>query len=91
MNKKQVKAYITKHALTEGVYVVEGRVEGDMFVCSNGACRQYFHGKDWHTSLESAKSRAVEMRDRKIESLQKQLARLQDLKIADMTNGLTEA
>jgi len=79
-----MKVWITKYALTTGIF------EADIEQCDGqptmvvhrgqktGACDCYYHGegKEWHRTFKSAVSRAEEMRDRKVVSMRKQLAKL---------------
>lgn len=73
--------YITKYALTAGVR--EAILQEDD---TPGMVRQvgagyhvYYHGKDWHRTREDAIKRAEEMREAKIKSLRKSLAKLEAL------------
>ncbi len=79
-----MKAYITKYALTSGIYVVDGAIAGHnqgMFCVDRSATTlaQYFHGNDWHTTWESAEAQAYSMAERKLKSLRKQLKKLEDM------------
>lgn len=79
-----VKVFITKYALTYGIYETEGDLirDDDMFVQraeSPNSFDQYFHGKDFHADKESAILRAEEMRAAKLKSLQKQIDKIQKL------------
>lgn len=77
-----MKIWITKYALSEGIIEKEGeecpgfprmiqiRIPGK-------ASSEFFHKPDWHTSKEEAISRAEEMRQKKIASLQKQIKKLE--------------
>jgi hypothetical protein len=40
---------------------------------------EYFHGDDWHVTFEAARDRAEKMRDLKIHSLEKQIAKLRKM------------
>jgi hypothetical protein len=77
-----MKVWITKYALTQGIYDVEGEVctgQIDMFVQKNcGMISCYYHGegKEWHRTRRAAVATAKEMRDRKIASIQKKIAKL---------------
>ena len=76
-------AFITKYALTTGIYKVEGEVKDDMFKQlrnGSGAFDQYFFGKDWHLTEEGAIARAEEMRIRKLKSLDAQIKKISLLK-----------
>ena len=77
-----MEIYITKYALTEGInkaYVSEENIEGDrVFIKSRWTCVSY--GKtDWHKTKAEAKIRAEEMRQKKIASLKKQLAKMEKM------------
>lgn len=65
------KFWLTIDPLTKGIVEVEG--EYDTFYLRDGAI-------NWHRSLESAQRRAELMRDRKIASLKKQIAKLEAMK-----------
>jgi hypothetical protein len=81
---KTMKAYITKHALTKGIYTVEIETDNvssfdmDEILCFKG---NYFIGKgvEWHLTKEAAINKAEEMRLKKIASLKKQLAKMEAL------------
>lgn len=83
--KDDVKVYITKYALTEGIYEVDGETcessrSPDMLqVKALGlGCDQYFHGegKDWHLSKSTAIIRAKQMQAAKLVSIDKQRKRI---------------
>lgn len=77
MSEELVKAYITQYALTRGIFatVVE-TTHIDTMVSTTSRFKQYFHKPDWHLTYEEAVARAEEMRQKKIASLEKQLAKL---------------
>ena len=81
-----MKAWITKYALTQGIFETEGRVCADidenMFDAGKDGC---YHNcpagiDEWHRIKESATRTAEQMRLKKIASLEKQLGRLKKLK-----------
>lgn len=74
--------YVTKYALTTGVYIAEAHVTGDMAVqlAKGHMYAQYFHGKDWHLTEDEAIHRAEEMRIAKLRSLDKQMKKISALK-----------
>lgn len=76
-----MKAWITKYALTSGIIEVNDAEEsGDMICYKHGSPYvQYAHGEDWWTNFEVAKNRAEQMRQAKIASLKKQIAKLEKL------------
>lgn len=81
-----MKVWITKYALTKGIFTLE--VE----VCTQNASlvyatkpgplqeREYYGKPYWHETLDEAREHAEGMRVRKIASLRKQIAKLQELK-----------
>jgi len=80
-----MKVYITKYALTQGIYETEAEECGAEFkgmIRTGKEYSSYYHGegKDWHRTREGAIKRAEEMRERKIQSLRKQIQKLENLK-----------
>ena len=70
--------WITKYALTQGIWQVEAKdVEEGMCMCLIDGYATYFHGKDWHMTKEAAIERATEMWTAKIQSRRTQLAKLE--------------
>lgn len=73
-----MKVWITKYALTEGIFCVDAKLTSQpsmvRYMPANGGMACYVHGNDWHTTAESAKQRAEEMRVKKLQSLEKQIA-----------------
>lgn len=82
MSKKHFRAWITKYALTSGVFVADAEVSdtSDRMICVKG---HYYHGegRDWHRTRESAIDRVREMRVAKLTSLHKQIAKLEAAEI----------
>lgn len=79
-----MKVWITKYALTQGIIELEIENESDdpnviYFKGSHGFSSSY-RGKDWHKTKEDAIKRAEEMAQKKIESLQRQIIKICDLK-----------
>lgn len=73
-----MKVYITKYALTKGIIETEGtqsKTSPDLLVCKN-LPNQWKEGLNWHRDLMNAVDRVMEMRTRKIKSLEKQIERL---------------
>lgn len=73
--------YISKYALTTGIYSVE--VEGthtpDMVRAVGARYPTHYHKGQWHETIEEATKKANQMRTRKIASIKKQLAKLETL------------
>lgn len=84
MSEEQKFVWISKYALTKGVYKLPlGKiVDSKMAVCpSTDSYRmnEFFHGLDWHLDEQSAKEHASGMVKRKIASLEKQIQKLKVL------------
>ena len=82
--RNAMKIWITKRALTEGITVEDGEVSetSPSMICYGekaGYCQQYAHGegKHWHRTPGGAESRAEQMRQAKIASVKKSLAKLE--------------
>jgi uncharacterized membrane protein len=74
------RAWITKYAISEGIYEIDARVcspVSQTMIEHVGKSNIYFHNDDWHRTRESAVARAEEMRKAKIASLRKQIAKLE--------------
>lgn len=79
-----MKVWITKYALTQGIFtrdVEKAREYPGLVTVKGSALWDSYHGegKEWHRTRESAVKRAEQMRDKKIASLEKQLARIKGL------------
>jgi hypothetical protein len=82
--KEIIKVWITKYALTKGIFSVDVEVIGEetqMVLTVGEAYSRSFHheGDDWHRTSEGAVAKAEEMRLKKIASLKKQIAKLEKL------------
>lgn len=80
--RERFVAYVTKFALTSGIWSGEVELNSDIsdtMVSVIGAY-QHYHSNDWHRTEAAAKARAEQMRKAKIVSLEKQIARLEALK-----------
>ena len=80
MAKEFITAWVTKHALSDGIKVVKGEVCHDISstMLSWEPCGMA-HGKDWHRTPEAALVRAEEMRKAKIASLRKSISKMEAL------------
>lgn len=81
-----MKVWITKYALTAGVFIVDGTAHADsktrmVSYTRVGHHKEYAHGRQWHTSYADAADQVAEMKAAKIKSLQKQLAKLEAMTI----------
>lgn len=80
-----MKVWTTKYALTRGIQEIEADTFGEdtpkMVADRSQSYPTYYHGegREWHRDKESAIRRAEAMRDTKIQSLQKQISKLEAL------------
>ncbi len=74
-----MKVYITKYALTKGVMIEDGdfsEITGAFIVTKPGLIIDFYHGKDFHTTKESALKRCEEMKIKKLQSLGEQVKKI---------------
>ena len=81
MENELITAYLTRYVLTHGIIKADGHVNHKMspstFTYRMDECWQFETCKDWYKDPQDALLRAEEMREAKIKSLQKQIAKLQ--------------
>ncbi len=82
-----MKVWITRYALSEGIFEVEaekinmmGMIKYPPLTPTIGNC--YSHKPDWHETFDDALNQAERMRTRKIASLRAQLEKLEKLGFA---------
>jgi len=76
-----MKVFITKYALTRGIQKREVNTCPVNGVVQDASTRGIFYcGDTWHLTWEDAYSKAEDMRQKKILSLQKQISKLGKLK-----------
>ena len=77
-----MKVWTTQYALTKNIYIIEGSIdEQGMFVVGDGTVYvDLYLPSECHQTKASAVRRAKAMREKKIASLRKQIARLKKLK-----------
>ena len=78
-----MKVWITKYALTTGIFEMTAEItEHGSAYDMHSSFPTYYHGegKEWHKTKESAIARAEEMRQKKIESLKKQIEELKKMR-----------
>lgn len=76
-----MKVFVTKYALSNGieeVEVVETCVPGLLQNVNHSHLHYHTEGKDWHRTMEAAVKKADAMRAKKIASLKKQIAKLEN-------------
>lgn len=72
-----MKVWISKYALTRGIYEEDNTSEAAI-ACRNARPTTYYRG--WHSTHKEAIAQAELMRKKKILSLTKQLARLERMR-----------
>lgn len=77
------KVYITKYVLTQGILEAEGELIENRFhgSLSGYKYKQMYFNNDFHLTKEDALKDAESRRLKKIESLKKQIDKLEKLKI----------
>lgn len=78
----KIKAWITKYALTQGIFEIDARVcsqVSETMIEDNNQQGLHYHGNDWHRTKEEAIKKAENMRTKKIEFIKKQLVVLENL------------
>jgi hypothetical protein len=79
-----MKVWITKYALTAGLFQIEAeqsKIESGCFgVKDPQFLTTYYHKKDWQPTRHQAVSVAEDMRKRRIASLKKQIKKFEALK-----------
>lgn len=79
-----MKVWITKYALTQGIYEVEGETSfRDGMFCvpkTEKTFAAYYHKPDWHETKAEAIARAEQMRANKLKSLDKQIAKIKAMR-----------
>ncbi len=78
------KIYVTKYALTTGIFSIDADVSEDgkmaLYKQSGSRFTEFAHGNEFHLTKEGALSRAEEMRIRKLQSLDKKVKQLSAMK-----------
>ena len=86
-----ITAWVSKYALTEGVKAHRVQICGGDMVNAlkpdGSAGWGYLHKGDWHRTKAEADAKAEIMRQRKIASVKKQLARLEALSFSSPARG----
>lgn len=79
-----MKVWITKYALTRGIIEADGELtSSDSVIILNRGLSlptYWFYKGDWHSNKQSAIKKAEEMRQKKIESLKKQIKKLEEMR-----------
>ena len=86
MKGSAIHVWVTKYALTQGIFEIDATVcrdtNNDMIeeISDHYPATYHGEGKEWHRTKESAIKKAQEMREAKIKSVKKQLVKLENLK-----------
>lgn len=80
---EKVHVWVTKYALTSGIFECDAEicsdVSTDMIRIKRNHFDEYFHKNEWYTSKLDAIVRAEEMKEKKINSLNKQLNKISNI------------
>ena len=79
------EGFVTKYALTRGIIKTKLELckwfDSDYYyVQAPKLDHSYFHGKEWHRTLEEAEDQARVMQMKKIASLKNQISKLENMK-----------
>jgi len=78
-----MKIYITKHILTQGIIEKDGEIldgyDGRMVEIGGLNSHEYYHKPYWHLTKEEAIEHAIKLKANKINSLKKQITKLEKL------------
>ena len=79
-----MKVWITKYALTKGIIEADARLTSSDSISikelNSDLNSNWFYKGDWHSDKESAIKKAEEMRQKKIDSLKKQIEKLERMR-----------
>ena len=79
-----MKVWITKYALTKGIIEADGELTGSesVSILNRGLSlpTHWFYKGDWHSDKQSAIKKAEEMCQKKIESLKRQIKKLEEMR-----------
>ena len=88
-----MKVWITKYAMSSrGVYTIDAAITGDgtcvvRTVIRRNRFNHYFEEGDWHTDEAKAIERFNQMKQKRIASLKKQLAKVEALEFLPREGG----
>jgi len=79
-----MKVYITQYALSKGILERDAEIalniSDDMIKINTDGYTNYYHKPDWYFDRQEAIEHAEVMRKKKIDSLKKQIKKLENLK-----------
>ena len=79
-----MKVWITKYALTKGIIEADGELTSSesVSILNRGLSlpTHWFYKGDWHSDKQSAIKKAEEMCQNKIESLKRQIKKLEEMR-----------
>ena len=79
--EEKITAWITRYALTDGIEKVKGEINQARPSEFCYGERNFATESHWHLTEQAAVYRVVEMRDKKVKSLEKQIAKMRALNI----------
>jgi hypothetical protein len=95
-DRQQAVVYCVKYALSTGIFQLKGRIDKEGYFCEDlpyrgkGVFPFVLSRKDYSVTNEGAQELFLELRDRKIASLRKQLAKLENMAPKFLDDTITE-
>lgn len=86
-----MKVYVTKYALTQGVFACEAEATHSPSIVTCGRAAYHGEGRDWHRTWESALARAEKMRTERLRSLKASIAKLEKTAFTEPLEMLKES
>lgn len=80
MSEEKFTVYVTKYALTKGIFAAEvRRGQAEDLVMTTGEWPLYLHRGEWFVSEDKAKKNAIERCKRKLKSISKQKSKIEKM------------
>lgn len=79
--------FITKYALTKGIFAEEVEVcryENNGGFVKSKRTHSFYHKGQYHESIDDAISKAIEMKNKKLDSLEKEIERIHKLEFNEI-------
>ncbi len=91
MSTEVFEVYVTKYALTQGILKMVVRATSFPGMVSTRLGGYSFHKGEWFEDFESAVLKAEEMREKKLQSLERQMQKIKslDFRSTDSPLGIT--
>jgi len=94
--EEKITAYVTKYALTKGIFVVNANICKDISplmisyrIDNDNDWNYYAHKGEWYTSLPEAIQKANKMRIERISSLRKSISKVENMEFKIINKDLS--